>query len=332
VWITGHYDPALNLTYWGTGNAGPWPADAHTGDNKHATSVVAIDPDTGKIKGSHQYHWNDNWDWDEVSAPLLIDIKRNGRDIKSLVHAGRNGYLWVLERKADSIDFVDGKPFVKHNVITGLEPKTGRPIYDTDRMLKVGKEVTICPSHWGGKDWPPEAYNPKTRLLYVPLQQNLCTTMTGEAKIAPYAAGKRYVGTDAAKTRVFPREGADHIGEVQAWDMDAGKLVWTYKFPDMNTNWGPLLTTGGGLVFGGGSADRKFRALDAKTGKLLWEFKTNSGVTGVPSSYMVDGVQYIAVQSGWGVDAQKMVGRLNASMNTNVQVPQGGVVWVFAVK
>jgi len=332
VWITGHYDPVLNLTYWGTGNAGPWPADAHPGDNKHATSVVAIDPDTGKIKGSHQYHWNDNWDWDEVSAPLLVDIKRNGRDIKALVHPGRNGYLWVLERKADSIDFVDGKPYVKHDVITGLDPKTGRPTYDMDKRLLIGKAVTFCPSHWGGKDWPPAAYNPKTRLLYVPLQQNLCTTLVGEAKIAPYVAGKRYVGTDAAKTRVFPREGADHIGEVQAWNLDTGKLVWTYNFPNMGINWGPLLTTAGGLVFGGGSADRNFRALDANTGKLLWEFKTNSGVTGVPSSYMVDGVQYIAVQSGWGVDAQKMVGRLNTSMNTNVQVPQGGVVWVFGVK
>ncbi|HWP86357.1 MAG TPA: PQQ-dependent dehydrogenase, methanol/ethanol family [Burkholderiales bacterium] len=332
VWITGHYDPVLNLTYWGTGNAGPWPSDAHPGDNKHATSVVALDPDTGKIKGSHQYHWNDNWDWDEVSAPLLVDIKRNGRDIKALVHPGRNGYLWVLERKADSIDFVDGKPYVKHDVITGLDAKTGRVTYDMDKLLRVGKQVTFCPSHWGGKDWPPAAYNPKTRLLYIPLQQNLCTTLVGEAKIAPYAAGKRYVGTDAAKTRVFAREGADHIGEVQAWDLDTGKLVWTYNFPDMGINWGPLLTTGGGLIFGGGSADRKFRALDATSGKLLWEFKTNSGITGVPSSYMVDGVQYIAVQSGWGVDAQKMVGRLNTSMKTNVQVPQGGVVWVFAVK
>jgi alcohol dehydrogenase (cytochrome c) len=131
---------------------------------------------------------------------------------------------------------------------------------------------------------------------------------------------------------VFARDGADHIGEIQAWNLDTGKLVWTYNFPDMGINWGPLLTTAGGLVFGGGSADRKFRALDAASGKLLWEFKTNSGITGVPSSYMVDGVQYIAVQSGWGVDAQKMVGRLNTSMKTNVQVPQGGVVWVFAVK
>ncbi len=332
VWITGHYDPALNLTYWGTGNAGPWPADAHTGDNKHATSVVALDPDTGKIKGSHQYHWNDSWDWDEVAAPLLIDVKRNGRTFNALVHPGRDGYLWLLERKADSIDYVEGKPFVKHNVITSVDPKTGRPTYDEDKILKIGKTVTICPSHWGGKDWPPAAYNPQTRLLYIPLQNNLCTTMAGEEKIAPYAAGKRYVGTDAAKTRVFPREGADHIGEVQAWNMDTGKLVWTYNFPDMNPNWGPLLATGGGLVFGGGSADRNFRALDANTGKLLWQFKTNSGITGVPSSFMVDGKQYIAVQSGWGVDAEKMTGRLNTSLKKNVKVPQGGVVWVFAVK
>jgi alcohol dehydrogenase (cytochrome c) len=164
------------------------------------------------------------------------------------------------------------------------------------------------------------------------LQQNLCSTLAGEEKIAPYKAGQRYVGTDGTKTRVFPREGADHIGEVQAWNLDIGKLVWTYNFPNMDINWGPLLTTAGGLVFGGGSADRNFRALDARSGKLLWEFKTNSGVTGVPSSYMIDGVQYIAVQSGWGVDAQRMTGRLNDSMKRNVQVPQGGVVWVFAVK
>jgi alcohol dehydrogenase (cytochrome c) len=332
VWITGHYDPQLNLTYWGTGNAGPWPSDGHPGDNKHATSVVAIDPDTGAIKGSHQYHWNDNWDWDEVSTPLLIDVKRNGRDVKALVHPGRNGYLWILERKADSIGFVDGKPFVKGNVITALDPKTGRPTYDMEKRLLFGKTTTFCPSHWGGKDWPPAAYNPKMRLLFVPAHENLCSTLAGEPKIPTYVAGKRFVGTDAAKTRVFAIPGADHIGEVQAWNLDTGKKVWTYNLPNMNINWGPLLTTAGGLVFGGGSADRKFRALDARTGKLLWEHKTNSGVTGVPSSYMVDGVQYIAVQSGWGVDAQRMVGRLNTSMNTNVQVPQGGVVWVFAVK
>lgn len=332
MWVTGHYDPKLNLAYWGTGNAGPWPSDAHPGDNLYATSVVAIEPESGRIRAHHQYHWNDNWDWDEVSPPLLIDIKRAGRTIPALVHPARNGYLWMLERKQDGIGFVDAKAYVKQNVFTAIDPKTGRPSYDMAKRLTVGNTTTFCPSHWGGKDWPPAAFNPRTNLLYIPAHENLCSTLVGEAKIAAYAPGKRYVGTVAAKTRVFPQNGAKNIGEVQAWDLNSGKRVWTYPFPDMNINWGPLLTTAGGLVFGGGSADRKFRALDARTGKLLWEFVTNSGVTAVPSSYMVDGVQYIAVQSGWGVDAQKMVARLNGSMNTNVTVPQGGVVWVFAVK
>jgi alcohol dehydrogenase (cytochrome c) len=330
VWITGHYDPQLNLTYWGTGNAGPWPSDMHTGDNLYSSSVVALDADTGKIRGHHQYHWNDSWDWDEVSAPLLIDVQRGGRTIKSLVHPGRDGYLWLLERTAEGINFVDGKPFVKHNVITGLEPKTGRPIYDMEKKMFAGKTVTFCPSHWGGKDWPPAAYNPKTKLLYVPAHENLCSTLQAEAKTPPYEPGKRYVGTNANATRVFMAPGADHIGELQAWDMNTGKKVWTHEY--QTVNWGPVLTTGGGLVFSGGTSDRYFRAFDAKNGKLLWQFRTNSGVIGVPSSFAVDGVQYIAVQSGFGVDAQKMVGRLNGSMGTKTYVPQGGVIWVFALR
>src|SRR5262245_49270461 len=107
VWLTGHYDPQLNLTYWGTGNAAPWPGDMHPGDNLYATSVIALDADTGKIRGHHQYHWNDSWDWDEVSTPILLDVQRQGRTIKGLVHPGRNGYLWLLERRPDGIGFVD---------------------------------------------------------------------------------------------------------------------------------------------------------------------------------------------------------------------------------
>ncbi len=332
VWVTGSYDPKLGLAYFGTGNPGPWPSDAHPGDNLYTTSVIALDVETGKIRGHHQYHWNDNWDWDEVSAPLLFDVKRNGRTFPALVHPGRNGYLWLLERKQDGIGFIDAKPYVHQDVFTAIDPKSGRPTYDMNKRLMVGKPTTFCPSLWGGKDWPPAAYNPKTNLLYIPAHENLCSFLVGEAKIAPYEPGKRYVGTDASKTRLFPREGAKYIGEVQAWDMNTGKKAWSYPYPDMDINWGPLLTTAGGLVFAGGSQDRKFRALDARSGKLLWEFVTNSGVTAMPSSYMVDGVQYIAVQSGWGVDAQKMTARLNSSMNRQITVPQGGVVWVFAVK
>ena len=125
------------------------------------------------------------------------------------------------------------------------------------------------------------------------------------------------------------RDGADHIGELQAWDLATGSQVWVHEFEFQN--WGPVLTTGGGLVFAGGTNDRYFRAFDAATGKLLWQQPTNSGIIGVPTSYMVDGVQYIAVQAGWGLDAQRMQGALNASLGLRTQVPQGGVIWVFAL-
>ena len=330
VWITGHYDPKLNLTYWGTGNPGPWLGDMHPGDSLYTASVIALDPDTGKLRAHHQYVPNESWDWDEVSAPLLIDIQRNGRSIPSLVHPARNGYLWLLERQRDAIKFIDAKPYVKQEVFTAIDPVTGRPSFDESKKPATGKTVTFCPSHWGGKDWPPAAWNPQTRLLYVPAQENLCATLKGEEKRPTYEAGKRFVGTDAAATKVFLRPGAKHIGELQAWNLDTGKKVWTFEYP--HVNWGPVLTTAGGLVFAGGSSDRMFRAFDATNGKVLWEFRANSGITAIPVSYMVDDVQYIAVQAGWGVDAQKMINRLNQSMGTKIDVPQGGVVWVFAVK
>jgi alcohol dehydrogenase (cytochrome c) len=327
VWITGHYDPQLNLSYWGTGNAAPWPGDMHPGDNLYSSSVVAIDVDTGKIRGHHQYHWNDSWDWDEVSTPILMDVQRGGRTIKSLVHPGRNGYLWLLERRADGIGFVDAKPFVRQEVFTGIDPKTGRPSYDPEKKPASGKLVTFCPGLWGGKDWPPAAYNPKTGYLYIPANENHCSTLEG--KTEPYEPGKTYLGIDRPKTKLIIRPEAKHIGELQAWDMNAGQKVWTHTFRWQY--WGPVLTTGGGLLFTGGTNDRNFRAFDAKTGAVLWEFKTNSGVTGVPSSYMIDGVQYVAVQSGWGVDAQRMQARMDTHFGTKTDVPQGGVIWVFAV-
>ena len=125
------------------------------------------------------------------------------------------------------------------------------------------------------------------------------------------------------------REGSTSIGELQAWNMNTGQKVWTHQFRWQN--WGPVLTTGGGLVFSGGTNDRNFRAFDAKTGKVLWEYKTNSGITGVPSSFAIDGKQYVTVQSGWGVDAQRMQARLDTALGMKTDVPQGGVIWVFAL-
>ena len=323
VWITGSYDPETNLTYWGTGNAGPWMGDQRAGDNLYATSVVALDADSGAIRAHHQYHWNDAWDWDEVTAPLLVDLERDGETIKGLVHAGRNGYLWLLERANDAIHFVAAQPFVRQNVFTGLDPETGRPQYDPERTPGTEKRAEFCPSLWGGKDWPPSAFNPQTGYLYVPANENLCGAIIGHA--VKYRRGELYIGMPLSEIEVFPHPDAkDHIGELQAWDLAAGKRVWTVKFPFHN--WGPVLTTGGGLVFSGGTNDRYFRAFDANNGKVLWQQRTNSGVVGVPTTYAIDGVQYVAVQSGWGVDAQRKQVFLDKAFGTKTHVPQGGVL------
>ena len=327
TWVTGTYDPTLNQTYWGTGNPGPWIGDARPGDNLYTNSVVAFDVGGGEITGYHQYHWNGSWDWDEVSAPVLIDITRDGRTVPGLVHAGRNGYLWLLERRADGIGFVDAEPYVNHNVFTRLDPETGRPEYDMQRKPGLDKPATFCPSLHGGKNWPPAAYNPVTGIFYIPANDNLCTTMAGEE--VEYRRGQQFVGTDIRETSLV--EGADHVGELQAWNLDTGERVWMHEFGEYS-NWGPILTTAGGLVFLGGTADRYFRAFDGETGEILWQARLNSGITGVPSSFAVDGVQYIAVQSGWGVDAAGSQRRVDGLFgNPETIVPQGGVVWVFAL-
>lgn len=325
VWITGIYDPTTNLSYWGTGNGGPWLGDQRPGDNLYTSSVLAIDVTSGAIKGHFQYHPNDSWDWDEVASPVIIDFERNGRSVKGLVHAARNGYLWTLERTADAIKFIDAKPFVKQDVFRGVDPKTGRVDVNEERKPRTGRTTHFCPSLWGGKDWPPMAYSPQTRLLYIPANENLCGSITGEP--VRYSPGQRFTG---ATSTLYAAPGAEYIGELQAWDIVKGEKVWSYRFPK-SQNWGPVLATGGDLVFMGGTNDRYFRAFHAKTGNLLWEQRLNSGVTGVPVSFEIGGKQYIAVQSGWGVDAQRMQIRLGQALGWNPDVPQGGTVWVFAV-
>ena len=327
VWVTGNYDPETNLAFWGVGNGGPWMGDQRPGDNLYTSSTIALDVATGKIMGHHQYDPNESWDWDEVSPPILVDFQRNGKTIKGLIDVARDGYLWFLERTNGAINFVDGTPFVKQNVYKSLDPKTGRPDVDPERKPGTDKTATFCPSLWGGKNWPPIAYSPKTRMIYIPANENLCTTITG-LKVE-YTPGGRFIG---ARSALSAAPGADHIGEVQAWNVDTGKRVWTHTYAN-SQNWGPSLATAGGLVFGGGTNDRKFHAFDASTGKLLWEFPTNSGITGQPSSFAVNGKQYIAVQSGWGVDARGMETLLNGLFPGKYpEVPEGGTIWVFEAK
>jgi alcohol dehydrogenase (cytochrome c) len=315
VWVTGSFDPKLGLTYWGTGNPGPWTGDSRPGDNLYTNSVVALDVETGALKGYHQYHWNDSWDWDEVSAPLLIDLPRGGRNVPGLVHAGRNGYLWLLEREATGISFIKAWPYVKQNVFKSIDPV--RPAR-VDMSASPAQNRRLCP-RWGGKDWPPAAYNPGTGYLYIPANDNLCQHMVGED--VEYRPGQQFTGAQTLDFIVT--EGATHIGELQAWNLRTGERVWTHEYE--SPNWGPVMTTAGGLVFSGGTSDRYFRAFDATTGKQLWQFRTNSGITGVPTSFEVDGVQYIAVQSGWGVDAQGMLGRIDRARGTR---PSRKAAWL----
>jgi alcohol dehydrogenase (cytochrome c) len=334
IWVTGNYDPDTNIAYWGTGNGGPWMGDQRPGDNLYTSSVIALDVATGKLKGHFQYHPNDSWDWDEVSPPILVDYQRNGRTIKGLIDVARDGYLWFLERSDGPIKFVEGKPYVNQDVFLSLDPKSGRPNVDPNKKPGTGKTATFCPGLHGGKNWPPIAYNPQTRMIYIPANNNICGTLTGAP--VTYAAGRNFTGT--ARGAGVPgappplKAGADHFGEVQAWNVDTGQKVWTHNYKN-SPNWGSMMTTAGGLVFTGGTNDRKIHAFDAKTGKLLWESPTPSGILAPPTTFQVDGKQYIAVLSGWGGDSAGMESTLNQAFpGLYPVVPDGGSIWVYALE
>jgi alcohol dehydrogenase (cytochrome c) len=328
VWVTGNYDPETNLAYWGTGNGGPWMGDQRPGDNLYVASTIAIDVASGRIRGHFQYNPNESWDWDEVSPPILVDYQRNGRTVKGLIDVARNGYLWFLERTPGAIKFVDGKPYVNQNVFRGLDPVTGRPDVDPARKPGTGKRAEFCPSPHGGKNWPPVAFSPQTRMIYIPANNNLCGVLTGVP--VEYSAGRSFAGSQSGVPFIKP--GATTFGEVQAWNVDTGARVWTHAYAK-TPNWGSMLATAGGIVFTGGTNDRKIHALDAATGKVLWEFTTNSGILAPPTTFTVGGKQYLAVHAGWGGDAGGMQRTLDRIFPGEYPpVPEGGAVWVFALE
>lgn len=333
AWNTGIYDEDTDIVYWGIGNGAPWMGDRGRGgmDNLYTTSVIALNRAEGGIIGHHQYHWNDSWDWDEVSPPIIRELDFGGRTFKALVNVARNGHIFVLEPSPDGpIKFVDAWNYVYSNVVTAIDPTTGRFTYDETHWPGTDKEAQFCPSLWGGKDWPSVSYSPDTDLLYIPANENICSTLEGAAE--EYVPGDLYIGVPIPVILggFSLREGWDHIGEIQAWDITNKTEVWKHKF--QYQNWGPILSTGGGLIFAGGTNDHMFRAFDAKSGSLLWEYPTNSGITAPPSTFMVDGVQYISVESGWGVDAERKQDVFRGIIPGFTQhVPQGGVVWTFAL-
>jgi alcohol dehydrogenase (cytochrome c) len=319
VWVTGSYDPELGLTYWGTGNGAPWMGSARPGDNLYVASVIAVDPQDGKIAHHFQYVPNDTWDYDEVAEHVLVDVERDGETIKGALHVARSGYLYLLDRT--DLEFVYAEPVTTVTTFTGHEPD-GRPIRDPDKVPDIGKEVTTCPSLVGPKNWNPTAYSPATGLLYSSIQ-HFCMTIGG-AQIS-YQPGLTFQG--AVTSYEFDPNAPDHTGELAAFDPATGQRVWSSEFPYMRAS---VLATGGGLVFAGGTPDRYFRAFDAETGDILWRFRTNSGVYGIPATYEVDGVQYVAVWAGWQPSGSRW-GMVAESLGLNQEVPQGGALWVFAL-
>jgi len=302
--------------------------DLRPGDNLYTSSTIALHASSGRIVGHFQYDPNESFDWDEVSPPLLVDFKRNGRTVTGLVNVARDGYMFFLERTRNGpIAFVDAKPYVLQTAFKSVDPKTGRIEYDPEHKPGVGKTVDFCPMYLGGKNWQPAAFNPKTRMIYIPTSANLCTTMTGVK--AEYRAGSTYTG---GRNSLFIAPGADHVGETQAWSVDTGMLAWKHNFAK-SPNWGSVLATGGGLVINGGTSDRKIHAFNASTGELLWESgMLNSGVLAPPTTFVVDGRQYVAIESGWGGDvqgAQAAIARLIPG--DYPPVPTGGAVYVFGI-
>lgn len=324
IWVTGSYDPDTNISYWGTGNASPWMGDLRPGDNLYVSSVVGIDVDSGDIRSHYQYNPNDSWDYDEISDQVLVDVNRDGKEMKGLIHAGRNGYFYLLDRGND-LKFEYAIPYSKSALtITGFD-EDGRPQVPEDRKPAVGKTVYTCPTVQGAVNWEGLSYDPNTGHAYLPTTE-WCMEIGGKEK-PEYRAGQSYTG--GSITGKPPRD-IDMTGALQAIDVATGEVLWrTEQKLGVRS---PILTTKSGLVFIGDVASREFRAYSAEDGKELWHFTTNSAVVGVPTSFEIDGVQYIAVEAGAGGNAISDVKEAAEAYGIPYTETQGGVVWVFALK
>src|SRR3982751_4900267 len=289
-WLS--YDPALNLIYHGTSNPGPWNENQRAGDNKWTAAILARDADTGEIVWAFQVTPHDMWDYDAVNENILVDLPIKGQTRKALVHFDRNGFAYTIDRATGEV--ILAEPFVPMNWAHGIDLTTGRPnVVETKKTAQDKNVKDICPSLEGGKNQQPAAFSPQTGLFYVPTN-NLC--MDFQARRVTYIAGTPFIGGNA------PEKGGPggYRGEFIAWDATTGKKVWGIQEP--YPVWGGALATAGGVVFYG-TLDGWFKAVDAKSGKVLWQFKVGSGVVGNPVTYTgPDGKQYVAIYAGIGGD------------------------------
>jgi len=285
TWITGSYDPELNLLYWGVGNPGPdFNGDVRPGDNLYSESLLALDPETGRLRWHFQFTPHDVHDRDAAQVPVLVDAKVDGRSRKLVVTANRNGFYYVLDRQTG--EFLSGTAFVKQDWALGLDSR-GRPIPRPEARPSI-TGTRVYPGPDGGTNWMSPAFSPLTNLLYVSAFENY----PGMFYVGPsrFKAGQSFEGGSA--TDVL---GVEAEGVIKALEVSTGRLRW--QFPLRNPSFGGLLATAGGLLFGG-SREGDFFALDAKTGQSLWHFKTGGEVAAGPVSFLVDGKQHVAVAAG----------------------------------
>jgi len=334
TWGWYSYDPELNLVYYGSGNPSTWNPVQRPGDNRWSMTIWARDADTGMAKWVYQMTPHDEWDYDGINEMILVDKEINGKMRKALVHFDRNGFGYTLDRVTGEL-LVAEKYDPAVNWATHVDMKTGRPQvvskYSTQQNGEDVNSTGICPAALGTKDQQPSSYSPRTGLFYVPTN-HVC--MDYEPFQVSYTAGQPYVG---ATLTMYPAPGGTHLGNFIAWDADKGKIVWSNK--ETFSVWSGALSTAGDVVFYG-TLEGYLKAVDAKTGKELFKFKTPSGIIGNVNTYTHNGRQYIAVLSGLGgwagigmaaglTDPNAGLGAVGAYAHLSDYTQLGGTLTVF---
>lgn len=301
VWITGSFDPELNLTYWGVGNPGPdWNAAQRPGDNLYSDSAIALDADTGELKWYFQFTPNDAYDYDSVQVPVLADMVWRGTLKKVMMWANRNGYFYVLDRVSG--EFLEGKPYVTVNWSSGLD-ENGRPI-----PTPQPEGMPTFPGNQGGTNWYPPSYSPRTGLFYFGAWEGYASIYHAEK--SEYVPGQAFYGGGFSVLAPAPDAPTIRVGRtnpintwtnevgyasLKAMDPQTGEAVWSYEQFDVSDS--GMLTTGSDLLFTGGR-EGYFHAIDARNGDLLWKVNLGGQIVMAPVTYMVDGIQYVSVISG----------------------------------
>jgi len=337
TWGWMSYDPELHLVYYGSGNPGTWNPVQRPGDNRWSMTIWARDPDTGMAKWVYQMTPHDEWDYDGVNEMILVDKEIDGQERKLLVHFDRNGFAYTLDRENGEL-LVAEKYDPAVNWATHVDMETGRPQvvprYSTGHQGEDVNTTNICPAALGTKDQQPSAYSPRTGLFYVPTN-HVC--MDYEPFNVGYTAGQAYVG---ATLSMYPAPNSHGgMGNFIAWDNTKGKIVWSLKEPF--SVWSGALATAGDVVFYG-TLEGYLKAVDSKTGKELYKFKTPSGIIGNVMTYTHKGKQYVAVLSGVGgwagiglaaglTDPQAGLGAVGGYSGLSSYTALGGQLTVFTL-